>query len=296
MGVSLSKIMIVGVGLLGGSLGLALKKRRLAETVIGVDSNPECLEEALRLGAIDQTAADLAKAFEFFGSPTENHSQERFSELLVVCTPVSSIADVILEAAKIAGERRLLITDVGSTKHEIIGKIGEQLPPNIRYVGSHPIAGSEKSGPAHATADLFSGRLTILTPVDEEAVSETAFLEHFWNLLGSSVIQIPPKQHDSILARTSHFPHLAASLLLQTLKTGDPIMVGPGFCSMTRLASSDPRLWTDIFLSNKEAVSDAIEAMQKQLESFRRMLDDDDRFGIVKLLTHSKKQRDALEK
>ncbi|MCL2304648.1 MAG: prephenate dehydrogenase/arogenate dehydrogenase family protein [Planctomycetaceae bacterium] len=290
MGTFLSKIIIVGAGLLGGSLGLALKKRKLAEFVIGVDSNPERLQEALRLGAIDLAATDLAQAFELFGSPAEDRS------MLVVCTPVGSIADVILEAAEIVGKRRLLITDVGSTKQEIADKLDKQLPPSLRYIGSHPIAGSEKSGPAHASADLFAGRLTILTPTNEETVAEVTFLEHFWNLLGSSVIQIPPKQHDFILARTSHFPHLISSLLLQTLKTGDSVMVGPGFRSTTRLASSDPGLWTDIFFSNKEAVCDVIAAMQKQLESFRQMLESGNRSGIVKLLTQSKKQRDALEK
>ena len=278
--------------MLGGSLGLALKKRKLAEIVIGVDSNPKCLEEALRLGAIDQGLADLAEITRFFGSPI----QERFSELLIVCTPVGSIAEVILQAAKIAGEHRLLITDVGSTKQEIVGKLDKQLPPQVRYVGSHPIAGSEKTGPKHANADLFAGHLTVLTPSSEETVVEAAFLEHFWNLLGSSVIQIPPQQHDSILARTSHFPHLVSSLLLATLKIGDPIMVGPGFRSATRLAAGDPELWTDVFLSNKEAVSETITAMQKQLESFRRMLDADNNVEILKLLTQLKKQRDALEK
>jgi len=284
--------------LLGGSLGLALKKRKLAENIIGVDSNPKCLKEALRLGAIDQGVTALSEIRRFPGSPAKaDHPEKKhFSELLIVCTPVGSITEVILEAVEIVGERRLLITDVGSTKLEIAQKLDKQLPPQVRYIGSHPIAGSEKSGPQHATADLFAGRLTVLTPTNEEAIAETAFLEHFWNLLGSTVIQIPPKQHDSILARTSHFPHLISSLLLQTLKIGDPMLVGPGFRSATRLASGDPGLWTDVFLSNKEAVSDAIDAMQKQLNSFRRMLDDDNRTEILKLLTHSKKQRDALEK
>ena len=302
MGMLLSKIIIVGAGLLGGSLGLALKKRQLAELVIGVDSNPKSLEEALRLGVIDRSAAHLTEAFEFLDFPVEaDHAEkkrpkERFSELLVVCTPVGFITDLILEAAAIAGERRLLITDVGSTKQEIARKLDKQLPPQVRYVGSHPIAGSEKSGSVNANADLFVGRLTILTPTGEETVVETAFLEHFWNLLGSTVIQIPPKQHDSILARTSHFPHLISSLLLQTLKIGDSVMVGPGFRSATRLAAGDPALWTDIFFSNQEAVFDVIEAMQKQLESVRRMLDGGNRTGMLKLLTHSKRQRDALEK
>ena len=302
MGTFFSKIIIAGVGLLGGSLGLALKKRKLAELIIGFDWNPKNLKEALRLGMIDRAVGDLAEAFKFFDFSAEvDHSEkkrstERFSELLVVCTPVGSVADVIIEAASIAGERRLLVTDVGSTKQEIARKLDKQLPPQVRYVGSHPIAGSEKSGPANANADLFAGHLTILTPTSEETVAETAFLEHFWNLLGSTVIQIPPKQHDSILARTSHFPHLISSLLVQMLKTGDPIMVGPGFRSATRLAAGDPQLWTDIFFSNKDAVADTIGAMQKQLESVRRMLDDNNRSGILKLLTQSKKQRDTLEK
>ena len=310
MGAIFSKIVIVGVGLLGGSLGLALKKRKLADVVIGVDSNSECLAEAVRLGVIDQAAADLKTAFELLDSFTnslaespeekenaeKNRRKSRYTELVIVCTPVGSVANIVLETAKIAGNRRLLITDVGSTKNEIARQLEKQLPDNIRYVGSHPIAGSEKKGPKNAKADLFAGHLTVLTPTDEETVSEATILEHFWNLLGSTVVQIPPKQHDSILARTSHFPHLLASLLLQTLKIGDHIMVGPGFRSTTRLAASDPSLWADVFLSNKEAVSDAIDVMQKHLNSFRQLLHDDDHEEIVKLLTKSKKQRDALEK
>ncbi len=312
MGTFLSKIILVGVGLLGGSLGLAVKKRKLAEFVIGVDSNPERLEEALRVGAIDRSANSLAEAFELLDSlPSQNERnaisekpirsgkygpKERFTDLLLVCTPVGAVANVILEAAQVAEGRRLLITDVGSTKYKIARKLDKQLPSHVRYIGSHPIAGSEKSGPKHAEADLFVGRLTVLTPLGEEMLAETTLLEHFWNLLGSSVIQIPPKQHDSILARTSHFPHLLAMLMLQMLKIGDHIMVGPGFRSTTRLAGSDPALWTDVFMSNKEAVCEAIDTMQKRLESFRRLLEEDDQPEILKQLTRSKKQRDALEK
>ena len=305
MGRFISRVIIVGVGLIGGSVGLALKKRELANNVIGVDSSGNCLDSALRIGAIDRVAVDLEDAlgsisdsidYESEGEIYRKSSRKHLSKLLVICTPVGNVTQTILKAVELIGDRPLLVTDVGSTKHDIQISLHEKLPKNVRYIGSHPIAGSEKSGPQFADADLFAGKLTVLTPTEKCATNDIAFLEHFWNLLGSSVVQIPAKRHDSILARTSHLPHLISSLLVKSLTIGDHIMVGSGFRSTTRLASGDPTVWADVFLSNKDAILEAITGFEKQLDQFRTLLSDDNHEGIKNLLGRIKKHRDALEK
>ena len=302
MGRFISKIIIVGVGLIGGSIGLALKKRKLAKTVIGVDQFGDGLDSALRIGAIDRACADLEDALKLVVDSTETKpeyekpKQTRPSELLIVCTPVGDVASIILHAAEIVGDSPLLITDVGSTKHDIQLLLLEKLPINVRYIGSHPIAGSEKSGSRFADPELFAKKLTVLTPTDNSATHDIAFLEHFWNLLGSSVVQIPAKQHDSILARTSHLPHLISAMLVKSLTIGDHIMIGSGFRSTTRLASGDPTVWADVFVSNKDAIFEAITSFEKQLGQFRELLSDGNYEGIKNLLEKTKKHRDALEK
>lgn len=314
MSTFISRIIIIGIGLIGGSLALALKKRRLAQLIIGVDAQPDCLRKASDLGIVDRCATDIKEAFEIFHSYSEfedldfNRSRERpfsqsgcYSDLVVVCTPVGSIVDQILTATQIIEndtvffDSPLLFTDVGSTKYEIAKNLQGKLSPHIKYVGSHPIAGSEKSGAEHADAELFAGHLTLLTPIDGDHIAEVLFLEKFWTQLGCSVIQIPPHSHDLILARTSHFPHLLSFLVLQLLKTGDHLAVGSGFRSFSRLAASDPTLWTDVFLSNRDAVSHAIDDMQHQLDLFRRYLEEEDRSSILYLLNHSKEIRDFLK-
>ncbi len=295
MGTFISRIIIVGLGLIGGSLGLALKKRGLAQSVLGVDSNEQHLETALRIGAIDEGTTDPA----FFFDRAEadfSTSLSRPRELVVVCTPVGSVAATILDIAESAGERPILITDVGSTKHAIQAELRGKLPAPVRYVGSHPIAGSEKSGPRFADPELFAGKLTVLTPQEKANPADTAFLEHFWNALGSSVIQIPPEQHDAILARTSHLPHLLSVLMMRSLQVGDHFLLGTGFRSATRLASGDPTIWADIFFSNREACFEAMQRLEKQFELFRKFLENDDWQGLLDYLAQAKRQRDALER
>ncbi len=295
MGTFISRVIIIGLGLIGGSLGLALKKRGLAQSVLGVDSNAMHLETALRIGAIDEGATDPAFFFDRADAeyPT---SFSRSRELVVVCTPVGSVAATILDVAESTGERPILITDVGSTKRMIQTTLREKLPAHVRYVGSHPIAGSEKSGPQFADSELFAGKLTVLTPHEKDGPADVAFLEHFWNALGSSVIQIPPEQHDAILARTSHLPHLLSILMMRSLQVGDHFLAGTGFRGVTRLASGDPTVWADIFLSNREACFDALQRLEKQLELFRKLLEIGDWQGLFDFLNQAKKQRDALER
>lgn len=309
MGVFVSKIIVVGVGLIGGSLACAAKKRNIAETVIGVDSSPEHLRLAEQRGIIDRSYTNLADALEFAFEPRalpeveEKPGDTKSTEvLLVICTPVGTVAKTIIEAVEYAGDRSLLITDVGSTKHSITWQIRGKLPKNVRYLGSHPISGSEKSGPQNADADLFVGRLTVLTPLEEEepvaisGITDVGFLEQFWNLLGSSVIQIPPGQHDSILAKTSHLPHLLSVMLVQSLSVDEHYLVGPGFRDMSRLASGNPALWTDIFANNKDAILDTIQIIERLLADFHTLLEEDRYSEIFQLLENVKNRRDSLEK
>lgn len=306
MGTFLSRVIIIGIGLIGGSLGLALKKRHLARLVVGVDVRPDCLQNAEKLGIVDRCAVNLDEAFEMFHSyddfleSDDFASPDRRSDLIVVCTPVGSVAEEIFSVSRIVEdkatlfERPILMTDVGSTKFEIANTLQGRLSPHVKYVGSHPIAGSEKSGYEHANADIFTGRLAILSPTDNDHTAEVTLLEQFWTLLGSSVIQIPPQTHDLILARTSHFPHLLSFLAPQLLKQGDQLAIGPGFRSFSRLAASDPTLWTDVFLSNKDAMLHVIDEMRHQLELFRHLLEEEDRPAIFSLLSRAKQIREVV--
>lgn len=301
MGAFISRIYIAGLGFLGCSLALAVKKRKIADSVIGWDISPDNLRIAFDRGAIDFCCEDCSHALKL--PPEKNSSPGCSRDMVLVCTPVGSIVPEILRISKILGQNLekhgknppLFITDIGSTKEKICAQLQERLSKNIRYVGSHPIAGSEKSGPEFADPDLFSGRLTVLTPTEKDELSDIALLEHFWNLLGSPVIQIPPGQHDSILARTSHLPHLLSVLLVSCMKNGEQLLLGPGFQSMSRLAAGNPGVWRDIFAENDESVLEAIDAFAEKLENFRELLVSRRFEEIEFLLEKAKKRRDSLK-
>lgn len=297
----LTRVIIVGVGLLGSSLGLALKQRSLAQTVCGVDPLQQHLDLAQERGAIDFGRTELSSIPPLIPplsqpcQPLNGLAQEP-DELVVVCTPVRLIAPTILALAQEKGHRPRFITDVGSTKLSILRAIKDLLPPHLHYLGSHPITGSEQSGPSAARADLFAGTLTVLTPRENQPMGDTAFLERFWNALGSTVLQTPPDVHDQVLARTSHFPHLLATLLVQMLKPGDSLMVGPGFRSTSRLASGNVQLWRDIFMDNRDEVLQSVQQFRSLLDLCQEILEQGDECRLEQLLGQSKQQRDALER
>ena len=192
---SASHLIIVGIGLLGSSIGLAVKKRGLAETVIGIDQCRKTLDIAQQRKAVDVVAAELDILTEINDG------------LAIICTPVRSI---VRNAERIAAISNLLISDVGSTKANICDALDRQ---GLRFIGAHPIAGSEKSGPEFGNADLFQDRLTVLTPTASSRAEDIERLQCFWESLGSRVLQLAPEQHDAILAKTSHLPHAAAAAL-----------------------------------------------------------------------------------
>jgi len=273
-------VAIVGVGLIGGSIGLALRQRGLADTVIGIGRRQATLRTARRVGAVSNTTVDLAKGV-------------ADAELIVVCTPVGRIVEDVRRAAEHCREGTL-ITDAGSTKHTIVEALDNQLPRGCRFLGSHPLAGGEKTGPAHAEADLFEGRIALLTPTRNTRAEDFDTLEGFWSALGSVVVQMPPDEHDRALALTSHLPHLAAAALAALLPERYFRLTGTGVLDTTRIAAGDPVLWSQVFLHNRQNVLAALGQLDKGLAALRAAIEANDAATLEQLLALAKKTRDAL--
>ena len=267
-----SHLIIVGVGLLGSSLGLAVKKRGLADSVVGIDRCRETLEIAQQRGAVDTVANE-------FDVLTEINDG-----LAIICTPVRKIVG---NAERIAAlNNQVLISDVGSTKANICYAMERC---SVRFVGAHPIAGSEKSGPTFGDANLFQNRLTVLTPTASNRTEDVERLQCFWESLGSRVQTLTPEQHDAILAKTSHLPHAVAASLASLLTEADHPFCGTGFADTTRIASGSPTVWTDIFLENRLQLLAFLEVFGNRLEHLKTALQDSDEAAVVRFLESAQK-------
>lgn len=273
-------VAIVGVGLIGGSIGLALKKRRLARRVIGVGRRQSSLNEARRLGAIDQGTLKLSRGV-------------AGANLTILCTPVDVIAEQAREAADHAPPHAI-ITDSGSTKVHIVARLETGLPDGVSFVGSHPLAGSEKRGVAEARPDLFDGRVCVVTQTPRTPSQALAVVKSMWRSLGARVITMSPEAHDRALAYTSHLPHLAAAALSVVLPEKYYEVVASGFRDTTRIAASDPDLWTAIFLENAQPLLEALGEYESSLRQFRMALKSGDRKALRRLWTDSKAKRDEV--
>ena len=283
-----SRIVIVGVGLIGGSLGLAIKKRQLSEHVLGVDRCEETLQTALRLGVIDRASTDVAEEMKV-------KTNNAMPELVIVATPVSLVPEHVLQVA--TAMQNVLLTDVGSTKESICSQLEQrQLPNGCRFIGSHPIAGKEKNGVEHADANLFENRLAVVTPTASACDEDVCLLFRFWRLLGSSVASLSPADHDRTLARTSHLPHLLSALLADRLQTQEAKYTGPGYHSVTRLALGSPEIWRDIVFANAAAISEALLDYEQTLRDLREKIEQGDEEAIVQFLEHAKRNREGLMK
>ncbi len=276
----LKNVAIVGVGLIGGSIGLALRERGLAETIVGIGRRQGSLRIARRAGAVTTTTVDLAKGV-------------AEADLVILCSPVGRIVEHARLAAEHAPEGTL-ITDVGSTKRTIVEAIETKLPRSCRFLGGHPLAGSEKTGPSYAQADLFEGRIAILTPTLNTHARDYDLLESFWQALGAVVVKMAPDEHDRTLAMISHLPHMAASLLAATMPEPYLRLGGSGLRDTTRLAAGSPELWRQIVATNRENVLDALEKFGHKLAEFHAALRDRNFDRVEQLLTEGKKNRDAL--
>lgn len=271
---------IIGVGLLGGSLGLAARRAGLADEIVGVGHRTSTLDQARRRGAIDRYTTD----------PCEGVRQ---ADLVVLCTPVSLFGPTIEKCAPDL-QPGCIVTDVGSTKAEPMAAIAAHLPPHCHLVGAHPLAGSEARGIESATESLFNNATVFIVPAPETMAEPIERLERFWQAVGSRTRRIDPCSHDRLLARTSHLPHLVAALLVAALEPGDESAVGKGLLDTTRIASGDPAMWRDIFLTNRPATLDALDRFQQIADQFRQALQSDDTNTIEALLALAKRRRDSL--
>lgn len=276
----LSTVAIVGTGLIGGSIGLGLRKFRLADKIIGIGRRQASLRVARRVGAVTNTTVELPKGV-------------AEAELVVVCTPVADIVEHVREVARHCPQGTL-ITDVGSTKETIVAALDEGLPRDCRFLGGHPLAGSEKSGAGHARAELFEGRLAILTPTRNTRAEDFDLLERFWEGLGSVVVQMSAEEHDRAVAMTSHLPHVVAAALAAAVPESLFRLSGTGILDSTRLAAGDPVLWGQILALNRQHVLSALEKYGVELAALHAAIRDEDQAALERLLTIAKKNRDAL--
>lgn len=282
MSARFERVAVVGVGLIGGSLALDLKAGGLAGAVVGVDTDPDNLELARELEVVDEVA-DLGEAC-------------ASADLVVVAVPPARTAGVVLDAAR-ASRPGTLVTDVASVKGPIVAGVGGALPEGVRFVPGHPVAGTEKSGAAAAMRNLFRGRRCILTPVDGTDGGALAAVRALWEGVGADVLEMPPDLHDLVCASISHLPHAAVYAL--TAAVGSfaerrPEIVGlgaGGFVDTTRIASSDPGMWSDIFALNRTHVLDALDGFLAQLGEMRALVADGDPERIRRYLERSRAVR-----
>jgi prephenate dehydrogenase len=271
---------IVGVGLLGGSVALAARTRGVARRVVGVDRDSDALARACQSGVIDATASLADAAGE--------------ANLVVVCTPVGTIASFVLHAAAHCRPGTIL-TDVGSTKANILAEVeAGTLPDGVHFAGSHPLAGSEKQGSLHSRDDLFTDRLVVVTPARSTPDGVIDHLRAFWSALGSRVEVMDAEQHDRVVALTSHLPHLAASALASLTPENWLDFTGTGFRDTTRIACGGVEVWSSILRANRQAILLALDRLQSRLEDFESALVNNDRKGLEQLLWEGKNVRDKL--
>jgi cyclohexadieny/prephenate dehydrogenase len=283
---SLPRLAILGLGLIGGSLALALRRRGAVAEVIGWGHRETSLQRGVELGVIDRYSLDLAEVV-------------NSADVVVIATP-TLIAEKMLEQLKPLWRNDLLVTDVASVKGNL-ARVAEHVfgsvPANL--VLAHPIAGSERSGVDAATADLFVRHRVILTPTSTTDPAATARVRDLWAATGADVVEMDVERHDRVLAATSHLPHLLAYALVDAL-AGEPAQrdifrfAAGGFRDFTRIASSDPQMWHDITLANREALLAALDQFTAGLATLRGAIDRQDGPSIMATFARAKEARDQF--
>ena len=259
------RVCLIGLGLIGSSLARALKRGGLVGEIVGTARTPETRAKALELGFIDRVEGDAAAA-------------ARNADLIILAAPVGANA-ALAEAIGPALKPGAIVTDVGSVKQAVIDAVAPHLPEGVHLVPAHPVAGTEESGPEAGFAELFENRWTILTPLPRTAPKATAKVADMWRKIGANVATMRPDHHDMVLAITSHVPHLIAYTIVGTatdlsgdLKQEVIKYSASGFRDFTRIAASDPVMWRDIFLNNREAVLEILSRFTEDLTAMQRAI------------------------
>lgn len=274
-------VAIIGVGLIGGSIGQALRTRGISERVIGIGRHLHRLEEAQRLGAIDSWTTEIAQGV-------------AKADVVVVCTPVNRIVEDIQHAAEFVPVGAL-ITDAGSTKRRIVEQVERQELARTFFVGAHPLAGSERTGVVAARADLLDGRVCVLTPTPRTVAARLEQARRFWQSVGCRIVELGLEAHDEALARTSHLPHAVAAALASAVPEPWLNLAAGAYRDGTRVAGADASLWAGIFLENRRQVLEALVDFREQLTTFERALANRDEETLREWWDAARQRRQRFE-
>ncbi|MFA6179744.1 MAG: prephenate dehydrogenase/arogenate dehydrogenase family protein [Candidatus Methylopumilus sp.] len=281
----MNKLVIFGVGLIGGSVALALKRQNAALHIVGVGRTGDSLQSALNLGVINEIESDVARALVN-------------ADMVIIAVPVAQTASIFSAIAPHL-EPQTTISDVGSTKSDVIQHAQTLLGEKIsQFVPGHPIAGAEKSGVTAAKADLFDGKNVVLTPTEQTSATAVNQVSTLWQLAGAKVSEMSSEQHDSIFAAVSHLPHLLAFALVDDLAARPNAkqlfdFAASGFRDFTRIAGSSPEMWRDISLANRTALLKELAAYQTELSRMQILLQNSDSAGLQSLFEQASQVRNA---
>ncbi|MBO6472394.1 MAG: prephenate dehydrogenase/arogenate dehydrogenase family protein [Pelagibacteraceae bacterium] len=283
------KICIIGCGLIGSSLARAIKKYNLSEKIVSSNRSDIVNKKVLELKMVNDSSSDTQK-------------MAKDSDLIIIATPLSSYENVILKI-KNSLKSGTILTDVGSVKERVISLIEKDIPKDVSWIPSHPIAGTEESGPESGFSELFKNRWCILTPSKKAKEKDIDTLKSFWKKIGSKVDIMDAKQHDYILSITSHIPHLVAynivntSINIQEEKQSAIIKYSAGgLRDFTRIAASNPIMWRDIFIQNKTNTSKEIEKFIANLEDLKNAIENEDGKKLEEIFIKTKKIRKEIIK
>ena len=283
------KVCIIGCGLIGSSIARAIRKQNLSTKIVSSNRSDSVNKKVIELKIVDDSNSDTKKMAEG-------------SDLIIIATPLSSYEDVILKI-KDSLKTGSILTDVGSVKENVISLVEKNVPKNVSWISSHPIAGTEESGFEAGFSELFENRWCILTPSKKANDKDIKLLETFWKKMGSKVDVMDAKQHDYILSITSHIPHLIAynivntTLNVQDKKESDIIKYSAGgLRDFTRIAASNPIMWRDVFIQNKKNTSNMIDNFIANLEDLKKAIENEDGKKLEEIFTKTKKIRKEIVK
>jgi len=277
------KVVIFGVGLIGGSFALALRRAGQAAHIVGVGRSLARLERALELGIIDAVATDAAAAV-------------TGADLILVAAPVAQ-TEAILASIKPHLEARAIVTDAGSTKSDVVAAARKAMGERIaQFVPAHPIAGREKHGPEAALAELYEGKKVVITALPENSEADVETVAAAWRACGAIIHRLSPQEHDAVFASVSHLPHVLAFALVDDIAAKPHAetlfqYAASGFRDFTRIAASSPEMWRDITLANRDALLTEVDAYLVQLQGIRAMIADSDGAGLEKIYASAQHAR-----
>lgn len=281
------RVALIGIGLIGSSLSHAMRRRGLAGTIVGTARSPKTRDTAMRIGLVSEVFETAAEAV-------------RDADLVILCAPVGACGEI---AKEISGHLApgATLTDVGSVKAAIVRDCGPHVPDGVHFIPGHPIAGTENSGPESGFPTLFDNRWCVLTPVPGSDPAAVARLKNFWNACGSNVEVMSAEHHDMVLAITSHVPHLIAYNIVNTAAhlervTDSEVITfsAGGFRDFTRIAASDPTMWRDVFLNNKDAVLEMLGRFSEDLTMLQRAIRFGDGDTLFRLFTEARAIRRGI--